>query len=218
MTDSDDYFGWLFRMTVMDACFRWLFRMTVLVTISDGYFRCLIQVTVPDNYLGWLFRMLISDDCSRWLFRILFRCLFLTTVRMTVRDSTTDLYFSDQFIFPRPIRISTNHSADWYHDWFLFLNDGFLLQNYGPNPPWYVLLPNFVLFLIPTTLLFFQFIQLNHCSCHHFPIFGSRNDQGLVSSLVFAIKHLIWLKTQRFEAMVVFGTLSDSRGRIFVFH
>ena len=130
MADSDDYFGWLFRMTVSDACFRWLFRTTVSddcfgclfqmtfrdgcsgwlfrMTISDDYSRCLIQMTVPDDYFVRLFPMLISDDFSRSLFR------------MTVRDSTTDSYFSDQFVFPRPIPISTNHSADWSHDWFVF--------------------------------------------------------------------------------------------------
>ena len=100
----DDCFGWLFRMPVSDDFSGWLFRMT----ISDDYSGYLIEMTVSDNYFVWLFRMLISDDFSRWLFR------------MTVRDSTTDWYFSDQFVFPRPIPISTNHSADWSQDWFAF--------------------------------------------------------------------------------------------------
>ena len=109
----DDWFRWLFWMTVSDACFgclfqmtfrddfsRWLFRMT----IPDAYFRWLFQMTVPDDYSGCIF----SDDFSRWV------------LRMTVRDSTTDSYFSDQLVFPRPIPISTNHSADWSHNWFVF--------------------------------------------------------------------------------------------------
>ena len=63
----------------------------------------------------------------------MFRWLF----RMTVRNSTTDSYFSDQFVFPRSILISSNH-------WLIgpttdsILNDGFLLQNHGPDPPWYI--------------------------------------------------------------------------------
>ena len=117
MTVSNDCFGCLFQMTFLDDCFRWLFRMLISddfsgwlfrMTISDDYSRCLIQMTVPDDYFVRLFPMLISDDFSRSLFR------------MTVRDSTTDSYFSDQFVFPRPIPISTNHSADWSHDWFVF--------------------------------------------------------------------------------------------------
>ena len=87
----NDWFRLIFCVTVSDDCFRWLFRMTV-----------------PDDYFGWLFRMSVSDDCSRWMFR------------MTVRDSTTDSYFSDQFVFPRPVPISTNHSADWSHEWLVF--------------------------------------------------------------------------------------------------
>ena len=51
---------------------------------------------------------------------------------MTVRDSTTDSYFSDQLVFPRPIPISTNNSTPTTDS---FLNDGFLLQNYGLDPP-----------------------------------------------------------------------------------
>ena len=65
-------------------------------------------MTVPDDYFGWLFQMPISDDFSRWLFGV------------TVPDSTTDSNFSDQFEFLRPIPISTNHSTDWSHDWFVF--------------------------------------------------------------------------------------------------
>ena len=121
---SDDYFGWLtvsdccfrrlFRMPVSDYCFRRLFRVTSL----DAYFRCLFQMTFPgdcseglfgmppNDCFGLLFQMNISDTCFRWLFR------------MTVRNSTTDSYFSNQFVFPRPI--SANHSTDWSHNWFDF--------------------------------------------------------------------------------------------------
>ena len=117
MPISDDFSRWLFRMTIPDAYLRWLFRMTIpddfsrwlyRMTISDNYSGCLFQMTVPDDCSGWLLRMSILGDFSRWLFR------------MTVRDSTTDSYFSDQFVFPRPIPISTNHSANWSHDWFVF--------------------------------------------------------------------------------------------------
>ena len=88
----DDWIRWLFWMTVLDACFRWLFQMTVL-----------------DDYFRWLFQMPISDDFSRWVFW------------MTVCDSMTDSYFTEQFLFPRLIPISINHSADWSHNnWFIF--------------------------------------------------------------------------------------------------
>ena len=106
----------LFRMPVSDDYSRFLFGMTV----SDAYFRCLFQMTFPDDCSEWLFwmprndsfgllfQMNISDACFRWLFR------------MTVLNSTTDSYFSDQSVFPRSIPISTNPSTDWSHDWFVF--------------------------------------------------------------------------------------------------
>ena len=130
MTDSVEYFRWLFRMTVSDDFSGWLFRMT----ISGDYSGCLFQITVPDDYFEWLFRMPVSYDCSRWLFRMTipdacFRWLFRMTVwdayfrwlfQMTVRDSTTESYFSDELLFPQPIPISTNHLTGWSHDWFVF--------------------------------------------------------------------------------------------------
>ena len=81
--DSDQCFN------VSDAYFRWLFRMTV----SDACFRLLFRITVPDEYFGCLFQMTFRDDCSEWVFR------------MPISDdfSTTDSYFSDQFVFPRSI-------------------------------------------------------------------------------------------------------------------
>ena len=101
---SGAYFRWLFWMTVSDYCSRWLFRMLV----SDEYSGLLFRMTIPDAYFRWLFQMTISDYCSRWIFRML------------VCNSTTDSYFSDQFVFSWSIPISTNRSTDWSHDWFVF--------------------------------------------------------------------------------------------------
>ena len=115
MTILDDRFGLLLQMTISDACFRWLFR----IIVQDDYFGCLFQMTFPDDCSEWLFpippngcfgllfQMNIPDVCFRWLFRI------------TFRNSTTDSYLSDQFVFPISIPISTNHSTDWSHDWFV---------------------------------------------------------------------------------------------------
>ena len=75
----------------------------------------------------------ISDDFSRWLFR----------------NTVPDEYFGCLFVIPRLILILATNS--YFHGRFLFqpiigligpttdslLNDGFLLQNYGPDPPWY---------------------------------------------------------------------------------
>ena len=103
MNNSDDYFGWLLRITVPEDCFGCLFQMTISDYCSGWLFWM-----PPNDCFGLLFQMNIFDACFRWLFR------------MTVPNSTTDLYFSDQFVFPRSIPISTNHSADWSHDWFVF--------------------------------------------------------------------------------------------------
>ena len=98
MPVSVDYSGLLFRMTILDA-----------------YFRCLFQMTFPDDCrmppndcFRLLFQMNISDACFKWLFR------------MTVGNSTTDSYFSGQSVFPRSIPISTYHSTDWSHGKFVF--------------------------------------------------------------------------------------------------
>ena len=103
MNNSDDYFGWLLRITVPEDCFACLFQMTIPDYCSGWLFWM-----PPNDCFGLLFEMNILDACFRWLFR------------MTVSNSTTDSYFSDQFVFPRSIPISTNHSADWSHDWFDF--------------------------------------------------------------------------------------------------
>ena len=130
MTFPDDCFGSLFQMTIncCDIHFtyillhmanllnRWLFRMRVSddysgllfwLTISDAYFRWLFRMTISDAYFSWLFQMTGLDYRSRWTFRML------------VRNSTADSYFTDQFVFPHSIPISTNHSTDWSHDWFV---------------------------------------------------------------------------------------------------
>ena len=133
MTVPDDCSGWLFRMSIPDDCFRWLFGMTIpddcsrwvfRMTIPDAYFRWLwlFRMTIPDAYFKWLFRMAIPDTYFRWLFRV------------TVRDPTTDSYISDQFVFPRPIPISANHSTDWSHDWFIF-ERRLPTADYDPDPP-----------------------------------------------------------------------------------
>ena len=126
MTDSDDYFGWLFRMTISDACFRWLFQMTI-----------------PDDYFRWLFRMPISDDCSRWLFRMTipgayFQMTFpdecsgwLFVIQRLIRILATNWYFHGRFLFQPIIRLIGPTTDS-------FLNDGFLLQNYDPDSPWYI--------------------------------------------------------------------------------
>ena len=101
---SGAYFRWLFGMTVWNYFSRGLFRMSV----SDDCSGLLFRMTISDAYFRWLFQMTISDYCSRWIFRML------------VCNSTTDSYSSDQFVFPRSIPISTNHSTDWSHDWFVF--------------------------------------------------------------------------------------------------
>ena len=107
MTNSDDYFGWLFRITVPEEYIGCLFQRP----ISDDFSRWLSEWLFrmpPNDCFGLLFQMNISEACFRWL------------SRMTVRNSTADSYFSDQFVFPRSIPISTNHSTDWSHNWFDF--------------------------------------------------------------------------------------------------
>ena len=87
------------------------------------YFIFLFRMTDSDEYFGGLFWMTVSDDFSGWLFW------------MTVRDSTIDSCFSDQFVFPRLIPISTNHSADWSHDWFVFERQLPTVELWPRSPP-----------------------------------------------------------------------------------
>ena len=94
ITVPDDYFGCLFQMTIPDYCSGWLFRMT----ISDDFSRWLFRMTISDAYSRWLFQMTVSDYSCRWF-----------TVRMLVRNSTADSYFNKSFdwLVPRLIRFWT---------------------------------------------------------------------------------------------------------------
>ena len=136
MTNSYDYFGWLFRITVPEDYFGCLFQMTIpgycsgwlfRMPISDAYFRWLFQVTVPNDYFGCL-RMTVSNYCSRWIFRML---VSDDLFHNSTTDSylTTNLCFRGRFLFQPIIRLIGPTTDS-------FLNDGFLLQNYGPDPPW----------------------------------------------------------------------------------
>ena len=49
---SDDYFGWLFRITIPDDNFGWLFRMPVSEYFSGWQFRVLFQMTISNDYFG----------------------------------------------------------------------------------------------------------------------------------------------------------------------
>ena len=102
-------------MTFMDDCSGWLFRMT----IPDAYFRWLLQMTISDVYSGCLFQMTFPDYCSGWLF----------VIQRLIRILATNLYFHGQFLFQPIIRLIGPTTDS-------FLNDSFLLQNYGPDPPW----------------------------------------------------------------------------------
>ena len=131
-----DYFGRLFWMLIPDYTSRWPFW----ITVPDDYFGCLFQMTFPDDCLDsycldcCLFRMAILDGYSAWicsseevkwkrgLDHLLFnRRLSSSTApwnfKQPLRNSTTNSYFSDQFVFSdfsdrfrfaRPIYISTN--------------------------------------------------------------------------------------------------------------
>ena len=132
MTILDDCFGLLFQKIISDACFRWLFQ----VTVPDDYFECLFQMPISDDFSRWLFRMTISD-ASEWQFRITvpdeyFGCLFQMTcfiIPRLIRILATNLCFRGRFLFQPIIRLIGPTTDS-------FLNDGFLLQNYGPDPPW----------------------------------------------------------------------------------
>ena len=129
MPISDDFSGWLFRITVPDEYFGCLFQMT----IPDYYSECLFQMTFPDNCSEWLFRMPISDDFSRRLFRITvpdeyLGCLFV--ILRLILILPTNSYFHGRFLFQPIIRLIGPTTDS-------FLNGGFLLQNFDPDLPWY---------------------------------------------------------------------------------
>ena len=129
------YFIFLFRMTVQmtvsDDCFGLLFLMTTL----DDCFGCLFQSTFPDDNFGycfrWRFRMTILDRARLLICRPEWNIRTELTKRQNgnefsnfhyliprpFRNSTTDSYFSDQFVFRPPIPILTNQ---WFNDWFEF--------------------------------------------------------------------------------------------------
>ena len=150
MTVLDDCFGCLFQMSFLDDCSRWLFRMTIL----DAYFRRLFQMTVLDDYSGRLFQMTFPDDCFGWLILI----------QRLIHILATNLYFHGRFLF-QPIIWLIGPTTD------SFLNHGFLLQNYGPDPPWYTatfrsgqLKIRFGTFLSPSLTQFIISNGINFCT------------------------------------------------------
>ena len=119
--------------TISDACFSWLFR----ITVPDDYFGCLFEMTFPDDFSRWLFqmtvgclRMTVSDYCSRWIFRMLVSNDFsgwLFVIPRLIRILAANPYIHGRFLFQPIIRLIGPTTDS-------FLNDGFLLQNYGPDP------------------------------------------------------------------------------------
>ena len=131
MIISDDYFGCLFQITLPDDPFGLVFQMTT----SHASFRwllddcldlycldcCLFRMAILDGYSAWI----CSSEEVKWkrgLDHLLFnRRLRSSTapwnLKQLLRNSMTDSYFSDQFVFSdfsdrfrfaRPIYISTN--------------------------------------------------------------------------------------------------------------
>ena len=138
-------FRCLFQMTFPDDCFGSLFQMTI--NCCDIHFTYIL-LHMANLLNRWLFRMRVSDDCSEWLFRMPISADFS---RWLVWITVPDEHFGCLFVIPRLILISPTNS--YFHIRFLFQpiirligpttdsfwNDGFLLQNYGPDPPWYFL-------------------------------------------------------------------------------
>ena len=136
MTLSDYCSRWLFRTTILYAYSRLHFQMTFL----DYCSRWLLRMPLSDDFSRWLFRFImfgllfISDGYFAWICsseevkwkRGLDHLLFNRRLRSStapwnfkqpLRNSTTNSYFSDQFVFSdfsdrfrfaRPIYISTN--------------------------------------------------------------------------------------------------------------
>ena len=88
--------------------------------VSDAYFRWLFRMTVPNDNFGCLFWMTFPDDC--------FGCLFVIPRLILILG--TNSYFHGRFLFQAIIRLICPTIDS-------FLNDSFVLQNYGPDPPWY---------------------------------------------------------------------------------
>ena len=94
--------------------------------------------------------MTFPDDCSEWLFRMLPNDWFGLLFQINISDACSDDFFGWLFVIPLLIRILATNS--YFHGRSLFqaiirligpttdsiLNDGFLLQNHGPDPPWYI--------------------------------------------------------------------------------
>ena len=120
---------WLPEMTISDACFRLLFRMTVRITIEDVYFGWPFGMTIPDDWSAWIYR----PEGAKWkqsLDYLLFKGRFQSrsfVIPWPFRILATNSYFYGRFLFQTIIGTTTDS----------FLNDVFLLQNYGPDPPWY---------------------------------------------------------------------------------
>ena len=97
-------------MNILDDCFRWLFQMI----FPDDCSRWLFRMTIPDAYFRWLFQMTVPG----WLF----------VIQGLIQILATNLYFHGRFLFQPIIRLIGPTTDS-------FLNGGFLLQNYGPDPP-----------------------------------------------------------------------------------
>ena len=123
----------LFQMPVSDDFSGWLFR----ITVPGDYFGCLFQMIFPDECFGLIFQMFVSDGHFGWLFQMIdlhelidqkrlngnevsttyyFNDVF--GVERLLRNSTTfcnfttirtDSFFSNQFVFPRPVPVSNNY-------------------------------------------------------------------------------------------------------------
>ena len=104
MTVLDYCSGWLFRMPISDYFSRWLFRMTISGAYFSDFSRWPFRKTVPGKYFG---------------------CLFV--IPRLILILATNSYFHGRFLFQPIIRLIGPTI-------YLFLNDGFLLQNYGPIP------------------------------------------------------------------------------------
>ena len=97
-------------MNILDDCFGWLFQ----ITFPDDCSRWLFRMTIPDAYFRWLFQMTVPG----WLF----------VIQGLIQILATNSYFYGRFLFQPIIRLIGTTTDS-------FLNHGFLLQNYSPDPP-----------------------------------------------------------------------------------
>ena len=89
------------------------------MTVPNDYFGCL-RMTDSNYCYRLIFRMLVSDDFSEWLF----------VIPRLIHILATNSYFHGRFPFQPIIRLIGPTTDSIF-------NDGFLLQNCGPDPPWY---------------------------------------------------------------------------------